>query len=74
MSANAIAICWPGHVSTYNLKNFLPEFFRIEQLREQERVRHAINQIAKKTKAIEKGGEVSFQINDQFILLNESVI
>ena len=40
--------------------NFLPEFVRIAQLREQERVRHAINQIAKKTKTIEKGGEVSF--------------
>ena len=65
MSANAIAFCWSGHVSTYNhlTVNFLPEFVRIAQLREQERVRHAINQIAKKTKTIEKGGEVSFQIN-----------
>lgn len=48
--------------------NFLPEFVRIAQLREQERVRHAINQIAKKTKTIEKGGEVSFQINARFVL------
>ena len=48
--------------------NFLPEFVRIAQLREQERVRHAINQIAKKTKTIEKGGEVSFQINVRFVV------
>ena len=47
--------------------NFLPELVRIAQLREQERVRHAINQIAKKTKTIEKGGEVSFQINARWI-------
>ena len=67
MSANAIAICWSGHVSTYNATNFLHEFLRIAQLREQERVRHAINQIAKKTKTIEKGGEVSFQINARLI-------
>ena len=67
MSANAIAICWSGHVSTYNSTNLLHEFLRIEQLREQERVRHAINQIAKKTKNIEQGGEVSFQIIARFI-------
>ena len=46
---------------------FLHAFLRIAQLREQERVRHAINQIAKKTKTIEKGGEVSFQINAQSV-------
>ena len=47
------------------------EFLRIEQLREQERVRHAINQIAKKTKTIEKGGEVSFQINARSFINRE---